>query len=246
MALSNGQLILLAALVVAIIYILQTCNTKGQTREKFGGVNGMVSLRPETKFFQSPDAYRTAPTLRQGQPLSEGKIYAGGPEPSFMGVTPPSQPACSDYVNMVSLHSDLPPELSGKSQSEIDVDIHESIKSQLKLPETQDMMIHPDPTPFTQGLDPANGDIFLPERTLFATSRSKYQTDNCSIRGSLFIKPTTQFQNVAVTPARDLKIGAVQSGVIGPDLPISVTGEDMFVTNVLQNSGIDRLQDLSL
>lgn len=249
--LSNNQLILLGLLVLGIVYIIYTCNKKGKVREPFiSGIQLMQS--PTVTWYENTStmAGGGAPTYLRGptQPLKNSRQIGPGPDLAYQGVVPPGQHGtyraapdqcgCAGYADMVA-------PISHKSAKDMDKDIHDKLKKKLQeMPSTADLLPEPDgDCPFVYGdYDPRKAENFLPPRQIFAVRKGRYQEGNDWIRGSLRIMPQARdWFYTAPNPANDLIVGALQQGHVGADMPSQVEGEGIFVTNLRQSSGLNRL-----
>jgi len=172
-----------------------------------------------------------------------------GPEMAFQGVDPsffhsPVNP--NDPLRMaqsVCPCNDVPNELKGMSKEDIEKEIAEKITKYKATFEPGDYLPEVSPHPLVFGKDPRDPTAICAPRNVYASKKDKnYEGGSNLIRGDIPIMPGSVVSNVSAKPHQRLARGAMQTGILGGDIPTILSAGDMFVYNTRYDAGYDRLQ----
>lgn len=233
--LSNRQILILVVVLLALVFVF--CYSQGsKIKEGFWDTGVAMSLDYNPAYATSPNAFPASPYLRFGQPISEGIKYPPAAELRFQGVDP------MNFVDSVSPHEDIPQELSGMSKEEINKAVKNRIAKKYEQFEAEDMLPEPTATTLLWGVDPRQAAAITPfMRATPAPMKGRYyeMTATQAIVGSCKTKPMNMgWYYTAPNPARDLVQGAISTGIIGTDMPMTQGAMDIFTLGSRAESGL--------
>lgn len=172
----------------------------------------------------------TRPSYKSQLPPRFGSTLTGvvkGPQaPSHLQASPGHS---IDLVSAVGSCGDLPPELQGMSQREINNAVHEQFEAPLQYLESEDLLPQPQLGVNSYGNDPRDPNTFMYDRMIYANQKRPLLEDNDYIRGSLPIQPVMRgYHDVVPKPHLDLRRGALEH--LG-DFQTHLEKQDIFMKN---------------